>query len=109
MGSPYDRVIVSMAGNICFADNFSLINRLARVGAIGTSKTPQLKGRPDLLWHIPRQKFTGLAIELKKDRKSRITPEETEYLTFLQQQGYFAIRADGADEAIEIISNYLRL
>lgn len=107
-GDPYDKVIVSMSGNICFYNNFALINKLTRVGAIGTSARPQLKGRPDLIWLVPRKGYHFLVIELKLNKQARITTEEKAYLEFCREQGGHAVRCDGADEAIAVIDWYMQ-
>jgi hypothetical protein len=106
-GSPYNRVMVSMSGNIIFYNNFPLIKRLALCGAIGTSEYPDGKGRPDMTWLVARKGYHFLAIELKLNEKAKLTPEEKEYLEWCNNEGGYGTRANGADEAIKIIQDYL--
>ncbi len=76
-------------------------NRLKKLG--------MRKGFPDLLLFIPRKGFFGLAIELKRDKASKLTPEQREWLAELNSHGYLAKVGYGIDEAQEIINDYLKV
>ena len=69
--------------------------RAVRMKQQGTSK-----GFPD---YLIITKAGLIAIELKRRKGSRITPEQLEWLDALNTSGTFAAIAHGAAEAIEII------
>lgn len=59
-------------------------------------------------------KYCGLFIELKRPirkgySKPVISPEQKEWLEYLNAVGYYAIVCYGCEEAIKIISNYLKI
>lgn len=64
------------------------------------------KGFPDIFIPTARQGFYGLFIELKRDRKSRVSAEQTAWITYLNKQGYKAMICYGATEAINEIEKY---
>ena len=64
------------------------------------------KGFPDLFIPLPRGGRHGLMIELKRDRKSRVTKEQREWLRRLTGLGYRAEACFGAEEAIRLIREY---
>lgn len=64
-------------------------------------------GYPDFTLLLPSSRYHGLAIELKRKGKIKISPEQTFWINYLNSVGYSAHFAKGADEAIQIISNYL--
>ena len=66
------------------------------------------KGVPDLMLPLPTDKFHGLFIEMKFG-KGRMTPEQQEFFEYATQQGYCCKVAYSAEEAIEIIDEYLEL
>lgn len=52
--------------------------------------------------------YTGLAIELKRaDRSNKPTPEQTEWLSMLDSQDWRCVVCYGAQEAINVIRDYL--
>lgn len=64
------------------------------------------KGYPDIGLDIPRKKFHGLRIELKKIG-GRLSKEQIWWIDQLTAQGYFVPVCFGADAAIDTIKNYL--
>jgi hypothetical protein len=64
------------------------------------------KGIPDLCLPVARGGYYGLYIELKF-RTNQPTPDQANWLDRLTNQGYLAVAAWGADEAIEILIEYL--
>ena len=66
------------------------------------------RGVPDLMLPLPTDKFHGLFIEMKFG-KNKMTPEQQEFFDYATQQGYLCKVAYSADEAIEIIDDYLGL
>jgi hypothetical protein len=80
-------------------------------GQVRTGQTlePGLrKGFPDTFLPVARKGYHGLLIELKVGR-NQPSPEQVEWLEKLSEQGYLAVAAWGAEEAIEILSEYLGL
>lgn len=66
------------------------------------------KGFPDLLFPTPRNGFHGLVIELKRDKNSKPTKEQLDWIKYLNEQGYRATVCYGAGEAIREIEKYFR-
>ena len=66
------------------------------------------KGVPDLCLPIPRGGYHGLYIELKRQKKSQISPEQIAWLQALNGQGYRAEMCLGAAAAWEVIQDYMR-
>lgn len=63
-------------------------------------------GFPDMILPVPKRPYHGLFIELKFG-SNKPTPEQERWLDALNEQGYLAVACWGADEAIEVISEYL--
>lgn len=63
-------------------------------------------GVPDLCWPYPSGGYHGMYIEMKT-AAGRLTEAQREWIRALNGQGYHAIVARGAKEAIEAIENYL--
>lgn len=64
------------------------------------------KGFPDI--HIPQARggYHAMYIELKRDSRSHPTKEQLEWVAYLNKNGYYAVVAYGADEAIAEIKKY---
>lgn len=64
-------------------------------------------GVPDLFLPVPRGKYHGLWIEMKRsDRKNQATVNQKEWLGYLKEAGYQTAVCFNADEAIESIEDY---
>ncbi len=66
------------------------------------------KGFPDIFIPTARKGFHGLMIELKRDKKSRVSTEQTAWIIYLNKQGYKALLCYGAGQAIDEIEKYFR-
>jgi hypothetical protein len=72
------------------------------------------KGCPDIMIFVSRFTFHGLFIELKVpaikgiQRGGKIEPHQVEFLEKLQANGFQAVVAFGAREAIEVIDRYMK-
>jgi len=77
-----------------------------------------VRGWPDILILEPREKYHGLAIELKKSRadlytkkgklkKTQHLKEQAQMLSCLKERGYFACFAFGFEETQQEIRRYL--
>ena len=74
----------------------------AKFKAMGTSP-----GIPDICIPIPIYPYHGLYIELKRIRKSRISPAQQGWIDFLNNEGYLAKVCLGFDNAKYVIDKYL--
>lgn len=75
--------------------------RLKRVGVKA--------GVSDLFFASPHGGYHGLWIEMKRQHDGKLSRPQKEWLEDMRAAGYMAERADGADEAIEILERYLGL
>jgi hypothetical protein len=66
------------------------------------------KGFPDMLLPVARGAYHSLAIELKRRKGGVVSPEQKAWIAALNEQGWLAVVCRGADEAIEVITDYLR-
>lgn len=81
--------------------------RSARTGA--RMKAEGLRsGVPDICLPVAKGGHHGLYIELKRRKNARVTQEQLDWVERLSQQGYVAAVCRGCDEAISLITRYLR-
>lgn len=66
-------------------------------------------GVPDLFLPVARQGFHGLFIEMKRREGGRVSTAQAEWIFWLSQMGYACRVARGADEAMNILREYLGL
>ena len=66
-------------------------------------------GVPDIFLPVSRRGYHGLYIELKRKKGGQLSEHQKEWLDALFKEGYLAVRCDGADEAIGIIADYLKI
>lgn len=66
-------------------------------------------GFPDLFIYETNLQYKGLAIELKRDTKSKPSIEQKEWIDELLKRGYYAKVCYGAEEAKREIEAYLNL
>ena len=64
-------------------------------------------GYPDLNLLVPRHGFSGLFIELKRQKGGNLTAEQADWLEFLNRQGFMAVICKGLDAARDTVSKYL--
>ena len=64
-------------------------------------------GFPDLFLPIPIAKWHGLFIELKRIKGGVVSPEQKDWIAFLQEQGYGAVVCKGWLEARNTLVDYL--
>lgn len=95
----------------CFPE-LKLLFHIPNGGSRNTLEAANLKrqgvkaGVPDLFLPVAKGTYHGLFIEMKWG-KNTVTDKQDEWLHDLTVQGYKAAVCYGADEAIEIITNYL--
>lgn len=66
-----------------------------------------LSGVSDLFLPVPRAGFHGMYIELKA-LDGKVSKEQKGFLAAVIEQGYFGCVCWGAEDAIEVISRYMR-
>lgn len=76
--------------------------------AVRLKKIGVKPGVSDLFLPTPIGKYHGLWIEMKRQHGGRLRPEQKDWLDRMNRKGYLALRADGADEAIAILEEYLQ-
>ena len=64
-------------------------------------------GVPDICLPVARGGYHGMFIELKRDRASRISHSQKDWLERLEKEGYMARVCFGAEDAIRTITEYL--
>ena len=65
------------------------------------------RGVPDICLPVPRGKWHGLYIELKRLRGGRVSDDQQRWLDALNERGYFATVCRGWQQAAAEIQNYL--
>lgn len=64
-------------------------------------------GVPDICLPVPCGDYHGLYIELKRTKGGVVSDAQKEWIEMLNDRGYLAVVANGANEAIKVISDYL--
>lgn len=64
-------------------------------------------GTPDLLLLVPRGRYHGAAIEMKRPG-GKVSPEQREFLERLTEYGYATFVCFSFDDAVKVITQYLR-
>ena len=65
-------------------------------------------GVPDICLPVPCGDYHGLYIELKRTKGGVVSDAQKEWIEMLNGRGYLAVVAKGANEAIKVISDYLK-
>lgn len=63
-------------------------------------------GAPDLFIPIPIRPHHGLYIEMKRKKGGVVSPEQKDWITYLNKVGYVARVANGHEAALKIIKDY---
>lgn len=79
------------------------------VEAVKLKRSGVQRGVPDLCIPIPRGKYHGLYIEMKRQKGGVLSDGQLYWLTLLRDQGYFAEIANGYEEGRCIVERYLEL
>lgn len=66
-------------------------------------------GVSDLCLPEPRGSFGGLYLELKRRKGGKVSDEQKEFIEFVKNGNYFVRVAEGSDEAIKFLKQYLAL
>lgn len=81
----------------------------ARTTAARLKKEGVKKGVPDTFLPVPRGKYHGLFIELKRLEGGRVEDSQRQWIYALTDQGYAAVVCKGWEAAAGVILDYLRL
>lgn len=65
-------------------------------------------GVPDLCLPVPRGKYHGLYIEMKRRKGGRVSEDQKAWIHALRKNGYRAEVCRGCTEAAQVIEAYLR-
>lgn len=76
--------------------------------AVKAKKNGLLKGFPDIFLPYNNGTYTGLFIELKRLKGGVVSPEQTDFIEYLNSQGYKAVVCKGHSEAISTIFNFIK-
>lgn len=79
------------------------ITTAVRLKAEGT-----VAGVPDLALNYPHGNYHGLFIEMKRIKGGKVSPEQQDWLEYLNSVGYKAVVCKGFDEAVNAIEVYLK-
>ena len=79
-----------------------------KLEAIALKKQGVKAGVPDLCLPVARGEYHGLYIEMKFG-KNKTTQFQDEWLAALQKQNYKAVVCYGAEEAMSILKDYLKI
>ena len=88
---------------------FHIPNEAKRSYAVAAKlKSEGMKsGVPDLMLPVPRGKYHGLFIEMKRQKEGRVSDNQKGWIEALQQQGYRCEVCKGAEPAVAVIKKYL--
>lgn len=66
-------------------------------------------GVPDLFLSVPRGKYHGMYIEMKKALGGRVSKPQADMIKLLEYQGYYVQVCEGAEAAMTAVTWYLSL
>lgn len=66
-------------------------------------------GVPDICIPVPKGKYHGLYIELKRIKGSCLRDEQKFWLGLLNEQGYYAVMCKGWEAAVKVVEFYMSL
>lgn len=76
------------------------------IEAIKLKRMGLSKGFPDIFVAKPYGAYTGLFIEMKRAKGSKVSDEQKEWIEYLNNNGYYASVAFGFSEAVTIFNRY---
>ena len=82
--------------------------RMSIGAAVKLKQSGAKKGIPDLFLPVACGGYYGLYVELKRVKGGVLSPEQKRWIALLNEQGYLATVCKGVDEAIDVISSYLK-
>lgn len=83
-------------------------NKVQRAKQMQRLKSQGLKtGVADLFLPVARQGYHGMYIEMKRKKGGVVSADQKEFLDDMLAEGYRCVVANGADEAIAYIKDYM--
>ena len=67
------------------------------------------RGIPDYFLSVPKGIYHGCYIEMKRKKDWKISKEQIEKIIRLRSQGYYVDVAEGCEEGLHVIRNYMIL
>ena len=80
-------------------NKWGIISKLQKVGCFPV-------GYPDVFWPLYRKPYSGLYIELKRDRESKMDPDQVKWQRWLTLQRYFATVSSSENHTKDILMRY---
>jgi hypothetical protein len=65
-------------------------------------------GVSDIVIALPMGQYHGAYLEMKRDQKSKCSPEQQDWLDRMASVGYYAARVSGLDDAIKHTVKYMK-
>jgi len=65
------------------------------------------RGVCDIFLPVKRGEFSGLYIELKKNKKGKVSDEQDDFMDYVKSQGFGAIVCYSLEEAVKMLVEYL--
>ena len=99
---PEFKMIVGSLNGIWIPESkykYGIISKLQKAGCFPV-------GYPDIHWPMYRNPYSGLYIELKRDRNSRMSTEQKEWQNWLTKQRFFATVSCSEGETKDILMRY---
>ena len=75
--------------------------------AVNLKKSGTKSGVPDMCLPVKRGEYGALYIEMKSD-KGKVSPFQSDWLKYLNENGYKAVVCRSSGEAIDTITKYLK-
>lgn len=97
--------------NSLTADNFFSIPNEGKRSLINGKSLVSMglkKGASDIFIMIPTRIYSGMFLEIKREKGSKTSPEQIEFMNKANSQGYYACIGKGFDNCIAEITNYLK-
>lgn len=83
-----------------------LRNKFAYINAI--KRQGYKAGFPDLIVFARNNKYNMLFLEFKREKQGRLSEKQKDWITWLNDNGYYARCVKGNKEAVEVLNNYLK-
>ncbi len=79
------------------------------ITAVKLKRLGVIPGVPDFMLPVPRNGFTGCAIEFKRPHPpGKLTQDQKDYISGLREQGWFVEVCYSLEEAVFVIKQYFR-
>lgn len=79
-----------------------------KLEAINLKKQGVKKGVPDVFLPLPLHGKHGLYIEMKRQKGSRVSNEQRDFINYLKRVNYEVCVCKGFQEAVDVTNDYLK-